>query len=182
MWRRQPYGWLVLMLPGCFLELQDGSISLVFGSSTPEAGLTVSGYEYQMREAGGADWTETWISSWSPTEFNAFLGYFTFGSLTNDTIYEFRVRAATTVDATGSVGAAGEPATASGTPGVVMLSAGRIDMTASGFEIETCDATFSDGSGQYSSNRLMYLTLAPATPGTRDKCGLHLLPNTGGWL
>ena len=153
--------------PRLFLQLQNGSISLVFGNSTPETGLTVSGYEYQMREADGADWTETWISSWSPTQFNAFLGYFTFGSLTNDTIYEFRVRAATTVDATGNVGAPGEPATASGTPGVVTLSAGRIDMTASDFEIETCDATFSDGSGQYSSNRLMYLTLAPATPGTR---------------
>ena len=143
---------------------------MVFGDAEEEDDLIISGYEYQLREAG-ADWPSTWDSSqtlvpFTDDDIGDSLFSFTYGSLTNGTTYEFRVRA-TTMDTDGEVGAVGEIATASGTPRAVMLTAGRIDMTASGSEIQTCGATFSDGPGQYENHRLLLLTLAPDTPGTK---------------
>ena len=120
-----------------------------------------------MRVSGGVeDWAMAWNSNWNPQDVSSTLSGSTFTSLTNGTTYEFRIRA-TTSTTSGDQGEPGEAMTASGTPGVVMLENGRVDLTASGFEVATCSGIFSDGPGDYQTQRSMSLTLAPETAGQR---------------
>ena len=148
--------------PDLALSPGDAQIHITWLIPTAASGAAITGYEYQRREMGGDAWTETWRSDWTPTLSGTTVMGYTFSSLANGTTYEFRVRATTDASLPGAIG------TASATPGVPALTAGRVDMLYGG-EVETCEGTFSDGPGDYENQRVLILTLAPNISGKRIK-------------